>query len=449
MNGLTFSIGRLTFRCAFEVARPPADRQRRRAAGPGSVASTDSTESRRERLPEPPPTPVSFWEALDPTEREALRSVASWGTFAAGARIMQEGDRADHVMVILGGRAKVCINENGRERVLAVRGLGQLVGERGALQVSVRSATVVALEMVWALVVETKDFAAFITAHPRVLTVVQDQCEDRNTVGATGFLAEPDQTHHTWAAGQLGQWRQPLNGENCTVCLSDVVEFGARVRTDLDRLVIREALSAMTETALRGIPGVWSEDRGDGLLTVIPPVVSTGLALQRLLEELPTALDAHNRAHRAAARFQLRLAVNVGPVVSDAIGVSGEAIIVVARLVEAPGFKTAIARSMAGFGVIVSPFVYETVIRHAADPSDVASYSPVWVEVKESRTTAWMKLFDQQAPSWVVPRPADAEPHLDLLIRCPGGESIAAQDRILGRCPGEPAHRVGRGGPGK
>ena len=164
---------------------------------------------------------------------------------------MQEGDRADHVMVILGGRAKVCINENGRERVLAVRGLGQLVGERGALQVSVRSATVVALEMVWALVVETKDFAAFITAHPRVLTVVQDQCEDRNTVGATGFLAEPDQTHHTWAAGQLGQWREPLNGENCTVCLSMWSSL-AREREPTSTVRYREALSAMTETALAG-----------------------------------------------------------------------------------------------------------------------------------------------------------------------------------------------------
>jgi hypothetical protein len=411
LNGLTFSIGRLTFRCAFEVDRPVADRRRRGVGEAGPVAApVGPAEPRRKILHEPRPAPVSFWEALDPTEREALRSVASWGTFAAGARIMQEGDRADHVMVILGGRAKICTAENGGERVLAVRGLGQLVGERGALQVGVRSATVVALEMVWALVVGTKDFAAFITAHPRVLAIVQEQCEDRGTGETADFPAEPDQTRQTSATSRLGRWRQPLNGENCTVCLSDVVEFGARARNDLDRLVIRKALSAMTETAMRGIPGVWSEDRGDGLLTVIPPVVSTGLVLQRLLEELPTALEAHNRAHRASARFQLRLAVNVGPVVSDSVGVSGEAIIVVARLIEAPGFKAAIAQNLAGLGVIVSPFVYETVIRHGADPHDVASYSPVSVEVKESRTTAWMKLFDQLAPSWVVPHPAGAEP---------------------------------------
>ena len=114
---------------------------------------------------------VSFWESLYPTEREALRSMASWRTFAAGASLMEEGERADYVMVILGGRVKICVDENGSERVLAVRGLGQIVGERGALKVSVRSATVIALDMIWALVVQTKDFAAFISAHPRVLDV--------------------------------------------------------------------------------------------------------------------------------------------------------------------------------------------------------------------------------------------------------------------------------------
>ncbi len=393
-----------------------------------------SGESARGVLPASWPTSVNFWESLDATEREALRSVASWRTFAAGARIMSEGERADHVMVILGGRAKICVHEDSEERVLAVRGLGQLVGEQGALQVSVRSATVVALEMVWALVVQTKDFAAFITAHPRVLSIVQDQFYDRGTEGPAGYerqngdqatfyaglsnrLADTGLPGHRLAARYSRPRPQPLNGENCTVCLSDVVGFGARTRTDTDRLVIREALSDMTNTCLRGIPGVWSEDRGDGLLVVIPPTVSTGQVLSQLLSELPIALDRHNSTQRVSVRFQLRFAVNVGPIVSDAMGVSGEAIIVVARLVEAPSFKEALARSTAGLGVIASPFVYETVIRHGSNPSDVASYSQVSVEVKESNTTAWMKLFDAPARSWTIPRPADPESYLGLLTR--------------------------------
>jgi CRP-like cAMP-binding protein len=121
------------------------------------------------------PSAVIFWEALDPIQRDAFRSVASPRTFAAGARLVTEGDQANYVIVILSGRTKISVDENGRERILAERGPGQLVGERAALQISVRSANVVALDTVQALVVRTGDFAAFISAHPAVLGIVESQ----------------------------------------------------------------------------------------------------------------------------------------------------------------------------------------------------------------------------------------------------------------------------------
>ncbi|MGA8668099.1 MAG: cyclic nucleotide-binding domain-containing protein, partial [Candidatus Dormiibacterota bacterium] len=365
---------------------------------------------------------------LDPTEREALRSVASWRTFAAGARIMEEGERADHVMVILGGQAKVCVDENGSERVLAIRGLGQLVGERAALKVSVRSATVVALNMVWALVVQTKDFAAFISAHPRVLGIVEDEQYQRRTgppgyehddhsgdspIGPSGGIAAA--TGNNYSAGYSRKRRQPLNGENCTVFLTDVVDFGARSRTDSDRLLIREVLFKMTQAAMPDFPDAQSEDRGDGFLSVVPPNAPTARVLDQLLSELPAALELHNSIQREPARFKLRLAVNVGPVTSHMNGVSGEAIIVAARLVEAPDFKKALARSTASLGLIASPFVYETVVRHGSDPREMASYAQVKVEVKETETMAWMKLFDGQAPSPIVRRPGAPGSHLGVL----------------------------------
>lgn len=346
----------------------------------------------------------SFWDALDPTEREALRSVATWRTFAAGSRIMEEGERADHVMVILGGRAKVVVDDNGTERVLAVRGLGQLIGERAALDVSVRSATVIALKMVWALVVHTRDFAAFLSAHPRVRSIVESQRHYRG-------ITEPDRQQRNDDPGGfdtgtadstvgdadiVGRWRRRprrLHGENCTVSLTDVVDFGARTRTDGDRQSIREALFRMTRDAVRGFPDVQFEDRGDGFLTIVPPDVTTAQVIGQALNEMSAALASHNRTQRESARFKLRLALNVGPVVSD-VGVSGEAIIVTARLVDAPDFKKALTRSSASLGLIVSPFVYETVIRHGADPRDRAAYSQVRVEVKESDTQAWIRLVD-------------------------------------------------------
>lgn len=212
-----------------------------------------------------------------------------------------------------------------------------------------------------------------------------------------------------------GGSRVPLIGENCTVLLSDVVGFGARYRNDTDRRIVREALFCMMDAALRDIPGVRSEDRGDGLLTVIPPTVPTARVMSEVLEELPAALDQHNFGQSESARFQLRLAVSVGPVVSDAMGVSGEAIIIAARLVEAPCLKEALVNSKVNLGIIVSPFVYEAVIRHIGNSRDITSYSQVIVEVKESAITAWMKLCNAAEAFPAAARRAVPELHLGPL----------------------------------
>jgi Cyclic nucleotide-binding domain len=61
---------------------------------------------------------------------------------------MQEGCPADFVIVILEGRVIISVDENGWERILAERGPGELVGERGGLPVRMRSASVIATERV-------------------------------------------------------------------------------------------------------------------------------------------------------------------------------------------------------------------------------------------------------------------------------------------------------------
>jgi class 3 adenylate cyclase len=335
---------------------------------------------------------VTFWEALDPAEREALATVAVSQTFTAGQTLMREGDQADHVMVIIEGRTEICVDENGWERTLAERGPGELVGERGGLQVRIRSASVIALEPVRVLTVRTGDFQAFVNAHPKVFDIVERQLYDRLTEPA----AVP--SGHRLVVGGAIPSVLPLNGENCTILYSDVVGFSSLDRNDADRLVIRKALLDMTRLTLQTIPGAWSQDRGDGLLTVVPPGVPTGDVIALLHRELPPALDRHNRTDRESTRFQLRIAINVGPVTSDAMGVNGEAIIIAARMLDAPIFKKAIATNAADLGVIASRFVYDTAIRHTLNPLDLAGYSQVLVEVKGLTIPAWMRLFTTPVP---------------------------------------------------
>jgi signal-transduction protein with cAMP-binding, CBS, and nucleotidyltransferase domain len=127
------------------------------------------------------PDPTNFWSLLGSAERGDLVSAASKQAFPRGIALMSEGEQAGNVMIILDGWTKILVNEGGRERVIARRGPGDLVGEHGAAPGGLRSATVIAVEAVLALVISTEDFAAIISEHPSMNDIVKMQAYDRQT----------------------------------------------------------------------------------------------------------------------------------------------------------------------------------------------------------------------------------------------------------------------------
>ncbi len=344
----------------------------------------------------------NFLDSLHPAERQHFAELSHERTFARGARLMREGEPADYVILILSGWVQVSVQEKDGSRVIAKRGPGQLVGERGALHVNVRSATVVALETVHAQVMRTEDFAGYIGEHARVLDIVENQIYDRLTEGATGHEAD-HWGGMPWpeSAGVLSTdngRQQLLAGENCTVILTDILAFGAPNRTDDDRRMIRRASLEMTRASL-GV--LWEkcifEDRGDGLLIVIPPEVPTARVMHRLDQELPGRLRYHNHTYSDSLSIRLRVAVNVGPVMGDPLGMSGSAIIRTARMVDAAPLKRAMASTGVDLGIIVSPFVYETAIVHFGEMIKGDQYKTVEIDVKETRAAAWMRLVHMHA----------------------------------------------------
>jgi Cyclic nucleotide-binding domain len=338
---------------------------------------------------------MSFYSSLTPAERQALLGVATERTFARGARIMREGEPGSDVIVILEGRALITISTQDGERELAERGPGQLIGERAALRVHVRSATVTATEMVRGLVLTTGEFARFISAYPRVLDVVENQIYARLTEDPDSYSADgwPGMFPLGRVSPEISQRQQPLVGENCTVILTDVVEFGARIRSDRDRQIIRREGLEMMQKLLGPLWGECvHEDRGDGLLIVAPPQVITAKIMECIHRELPGKLRLHNRTYTKSVRIRLRIAVNVGPVMSDPLGMSGDSIIRTARLVEAPVLKDAMRETNSELGIIVSEFVYDTVVGHAPEYIDPDKYQRVEVISKEFKSPAWMQL---------------------------------------------------------
>jgi hypothetical protein len=316
--------------------------------------------------------PVNFLYSLRDDQRQAFRAIASVQQFDAGERLMREGDHADHVAVITSGLTEVRVRENGADRIVAQRGPGQLIGERAALKVSRRSATVEAVVPVRALIVRTEDFREFISTYPEVLELIEKQLFTRMREYRPG-RAWPD-----------------LAGQNCTVIRTDVSGFSARYRTAGDRDFVRVALREITRQALGPLwLDCWVEDRGDGHLIVVQASVPTAEVVERIATALPPLLRAHNRIHREPAQITLRVAVEVGPVRKDLSGVSGDAIIDVTRMVDAAAFKHAMTVQGAEFGIIVSPFVHRA---HVASRGGLAEYAKVHVRVKEARRSAWMRL---------------------------------------------------------
>ena len=67
--------------------------------------------------------------------------------FRSGATLFHEGDHSDWIGLVLKGRVKVsCYGADGRERLVAVVGPGELLGELSAIDSEPRSATATLLE---------------------------------------------------------------------------------------------------------------------------------------------------------------------------------------------------------------------------------------------------------------------------------------------------------------
>jgi hypothetical protein len=193
-------------------------------------------------------------------------------------------------------------------------------------------------------------------------------------------------------------------GQHGIVFRTDVVGFSAHPRTDQDAKIIREVMYTIVRAAFDAIEISLDDcnygDRGDGILAVIPPTVPTKRVIHPLLAHLASELSRHNARAEDGTRFQLRVALDVGPVESDAEGLTGQVINRTARLVDAPALKKRLKE--AGFGTcvgfIASDAVYDDVIKQHPGQMDPASYQKVSWLAKGRRFTGWIKLSPDDAP---------------------------------------------------
>lgn len=221
-----------------------------------------------------------------------------------------------------------------------------------------------------------------------------------------------------------------------TILVADVERFSDPKRGNRHQVAVRQGLYRSVQSAFRSSHIPWAdcyhEDRGDGLMVLVPPEIPKGLFVEILPAELATVLAEYNRLHPAEEQIRLRMALHAGELTFDDYGVTGSALNMAFRLLDAGPVKTMLAESPGVLALITSAWFFEEVVRHSA-VWDPAAYRPVRVMVKETDTTGWIHLPDPTSSRGGA-RPDATSPPAQLVVRGePGVGKTALREAMTTR----------------
>ena len=243
----------------------------------------------------------------------------------------------------------------------------------------------------------------------------------------------------------------------CSFLLCDIAGFSDAARVDPVRVRVRKAMydgleRSLAELGLR--PDQWyEEDRGDGVMVLLPPSVPMESLLTAVVDRLRAEVRHHNGAASEAAQMRLRVAVNVGEAEADGRGIVSTALTHAFRLLDAAPLKEAVAEAETGIAVIVSKRVYEDVVAHGRGLVDPGDYYRVEVRVKETSDQAWIMVpgvrpggvpavREEERPVRRAPMPADVPAVVlfrvvDDLMDIPGFRPERGRDQLVGALSAE------------
>ena len=208
----------------------------------------------------------------------------------------------------------------------------------------------------------------------------------------TAWLPHADSSSLDVPVGTRSSFASP-DGQLCGLFAVDIAGFNGLRRDDDIQIYLHESLYEMLPTAFDSSDVPWfscaHEDRGDGVLVIVPPMIPAAGLVDPIPEKLRRLVRRHNRVSCEAARIQLRVAAHIGPVHNDGHGFVGRDVNLLCRLLDARSLKRMLAQSDAEVAFITSGYVYENVIRRRPSLVDPALFQPLSVRVKETRTRAW------------------------------------------------------------
>ncbi len=181
----------------------------------------------------------------------------------------------------------------------------------------------------------------------------------------------------------------------CSLLATDIASSANRERTDDVLRRLRMVLYDLAEESFDGsrVPfdRCYWEDRGDGMIIIVPLDFHTSVLVSPLLDWIKHGLDRHNKLSSEIAQIKLRIALHIGDVCWDGRGLVGTAVNHVFRLLDAPALKAALSAPGTCLAFIASARVYEDVIRHGPGLVDPGDYRQEDVRVKETTATGWIR----------------------------------------------------------
>lgn len=124
-------------------------------------------------MSQPPAVTFPLFGALSTEDSAALTPLLKPRRYEAGRVVAQRGDRAEEVFLVTSGQLRISVcSADGRELAFRVANAGDMVGEIGVLDDSVRSADVTALRATDVLVLARADLRRLLNSRPAMASGV-------------------------------------------------------------------------------------------------------------------------------------------------------------------------------------------------------------------------------------------------------------------------------------
>ncbi len=201
---------------------------------------------------------------------------------------------------------------------------------------------------------------------------------------------------------------------HCLIVVLDLVRSGQRANPLPPGL--RRHMYRVTERALEAsvMEPLTMEDRGDGILLVLPGDIPEPRLVGLFVSALDSDLRTYAREHRGTvSELRMRVALHAGEARRDARGWSGPDLDAAFRMTELPYLRRMLTSApRAVLALAVSDVLHQAVVRHDCPGIEAAEYRPVRFSARDVRDErVWLRVPGYFEPPGIgTPAPVLAAP---------------------------------------